>query len=125
MESERFKELREKAIDAAVRLSGSDFEDMLNISRMFDENKEDVDSILDVILLFYRDLLMAGKFGNEKLLINSDKKDIILKYAGRFSAGKLLNNIEIIEETRRNIKQNANYQLAVEVMLMKLQEENA
>jgi len=32
---------------------------------MFDENKEDVDSILDVILLFYRDLLMAGKFGNE------------------------------------------------------------
>jgi len=60
MESERFKELREKAIDAAVRLSGSDFEDMLNISRMFDENKEDVDSILDVILLFYRDLLMAG-----------------------------------------------------------------
>jgi len=33
---------------------------MLNISRMFDENKEDVDSILDVILLFYRDLLMAG-----------------------------------------------------------------
>jgi len=31
MESERFKELREKAIDAAVRLSGSDFEDMLNI----------------------------------------------------------------------------------------------
>lgn len=125
MESERFKELREKAIDAAVRLSGSDFEDMLNISRMFDENKEDVDSILDVILLFYRDLLMAGKFGNEKLLINSDKKDIILKYAGRFSAGKLLNNIEIIEEARRNIKQNANYQLAVEVMLMKLQEENA
>jgi len=90
--------------------------------RMFDENKEDVDSILDVILLFYRDLLMAGKFGNEKLLINSDKKDIILKYAGRF---KLLNNIEIIEEARRNIKQNANYQLAVEVMLMKLQEENA
>jgi len=59
------------------------------------------------------------------LLINSDKKDIILKYAGRFSAGKLLNNIEIIEEARRNIKQNANYQLAVEVMLMKLQEENA
>jgi len=36
-----------------------------------------------------------------------------------------LNNIEIIEEARRNIKQNANYQLAVEVMLMKLQEENA
>ncbi|WP_265446807.1 DNA polymerase III subunit delta' [Acetivibrio straminisolvens] len=125
MDSEGFKELRDKAIDAVIKLSGSDFEDIPNISVMFDENKEDADSMLDIMLLFYRDLLIARKSGNEKLLINSDKKDIILKNTSRFSTGKLLHNIDIIEETRRNIKQNANYQLAIQVMLMKLQEENA
>ncbi|HOM02505.1 MAG TPA: DNA polymerase III subunit delta' [Acetivibrio sp.] len=125
MESEEFKELREKAIDAVIKLSGSDFENLLDISRMFDENKDSVDSILDIMLLFYRDLLVVGKYGNEKLLINSDKKDIILKNTGKFSVGKLLKNIDIIEKTRNNLEQNANYQLAIEVMLMKLQEENA
>jgi DNA polymerase-3 subunit delta' len=32
-------------------------------------------------------------------------------------------NIEVIDDLRNNIKKNVNYQLAVEVMLMKLQEE--
>jgi len=125
MESEGFREIREKAIDAVIRLSGPDLGDMFDISLMFDENKDDIDSILDIMLLFYRDLLIAGKSGNEKLLINSDKKDIILKNTNKFSTGKLLKNIDIIEEMRKNIKQNANYQLAIQVMLMKLQEENA
>ena len=57
-------------------------------------------------------------------MINSDKKDIILENARELSTEKLLNNIAVIEETRNAIKKNANFQLAVEVMLMKLQEEN-
>jgi DNA polymerase-3 subunit delta' len=41
----------------------------------------------------------------------------------RFKTDKLIENIAAVEEARRNIKQNANYQLVIEVMLMKLQEE--
>ena len=58
------------------------------------------------------------------MLINSDKKDIILSNMSNFTVLKLLENIEIIEMARKNIKQNANYQLSIEVMLMKLQEES-
>jgi DNA polymerase III subunit delta' len=67
--------------------------------------------------------MIVKKAGKENVLINSDKKDIILSNVSNFSVEKLLENIEIIEMTRKNIKQNANYQLSIEVMLMKLQEE--
>jgi DNA polymerase-3 subunit delta' len=68
-------------------------------------------------------LLITKKTGNENILINSDKKDIIVRNVDGFEIDKLIKNIAAIEEARRNIKQNANYQLVIEVMLMKLQEE--
>ena len=79
--------------------------------------------IFDIMLLFYRDILILKKTGNQNILINSDKKDIILNNMSDFTVSKLLNNIEVIEMARKNLKQNANYQLSIEVMLMKLQEE--
>nr|WP_010681088.1 DNA polymerase III subunit delta' C-terminal domain-containing protein [Acetivibrio cellulolyticus] len=123
IESEDFRLNRDKAIEVILKLKNSELICIFDIYDFFEENKDNVDSILDIMLLFYRDLLIAKKSGNENILINSDKKDIILKNVDGFKIGKLIGNIAAIEEARRNIKQNANYQLVIEVMLMKLQEE--
>jgi DNA polymerase-3 subunit delta' len=124
LESEDLEKVRDRVIDALVKLKGAGREAVYEINALLEESKDDVESILDIMLLFYRDLLVVGKYGNENILINSDKKDIILENAWGFSMEKLLDNIAVIEETRRDIKKNANFQLAIEVMLMKLQEEN-
>ncbi len=123
IESEDFRANRDKAIEVIMKLKDSKLIEVFNIYDFFEENKDNIDTILDIMLLFYRDLLIAKKSGNENILINSDKKDIILKNVDRFAISKLIENIASIENTRRNIKQNANYQLVIEVMLMKLQEE--
>ena len=124
LEAEGIKEVRDRVINALVKLKKSGREAVFEINSLFEESKDDGESILDIMLLFYRDILVAGKYGNENILINSDKKDIILENARELSTEKLLNNIAVIEETCNAIKKNANFQLAVEVMLMKLQEEN-
>lgn len=123
LQSEDFRLNREKAVEVILRLRDSKLLEVFDIYDFFEENKDNIDSILDIMLLFYRDLLIAKKSGNENILINSDKKDIILKNVDRFKTGKLIENIAAVEEARKNIKQNANYQLVIEVMLMKLQEE--
>ncbi len=120
--SEEFFNLREKAVELAFRLKDARLLDVFDAYHFFEEGKGSIDMILDIMLLLYRDLLIAKKAQKENILINSDKKDIILNNAGQFSTAKLIKNIEIIEYTRKNIKQNANYQLSIEVMLMKLQE---
>jgi DNA polymerase-3 subunit delta' len=106
-------------LDASRRKSSDIFE-MYNF---FEKNKSNVNTILNIMISFYRDVLIFKKTGNENMLINSDKKDIILNNAHIFSMRKLMRNIEIIESTGLNIKRNVNYQLSIEIMLMKLWED--
>lgn len=97
--------------------------DVFEVLDFFKENKSNVDTILDIMISFYRDILIYKKTGKENILINLDKKDIILNNVHFFSMHKLMSNIEAIELARINIKNNVNYQLSIEIMFMKLWEE--
>lgn len=121
--SQEFTTIRQKTLDILSRLQKSRLADIFDVYDFFEEHRNNVDAILDVMTMFYRDMLIIKKSRDENLLINFDKKDIILNNACNFSVQRLMKNIKIIEKTRRNIKQNVNYQLSVEVLLMKLQEE--
>lgn len=121
--SEEFGTLREKTLEILLKLRSSRLSDVFDNYAFFEANRDNIDLILDIALLFYRDVLVFKTTGNENLLINSDKKDIIFNNASVYSESRLMNCIENLESARRNIKQNANYQLSMEVMLMKLQEE--
>ncbi|MCX7747339.1 MAG: DNA polymerase III subunit delta' [Clostridia bacterium] len=121
--SDEFSALREKTMEILVQISKSKLLDVFRIYDFFEANKNEIDTILDIMLLFYRDMLVLSKAGKENILINSDKKDIIKGNVSAWSDLQLVRNIEIIEQTRKNLKYNANYQLSIEVMLMKLREE--
>jgi DNA polymerase III subunit delta' len=119
--SDEFYELREKTIENILKLArDGKLVQVFEIYDFFEKNKASIDTILDIMILFYRDLMVLKNTGKENILINSDKKDIILSNVPGFTAQKLAQNIEEIENARRHIKQNANFQLSVEVMLMKL-----
>jgi DNA polymerase III subunit delta' len=122
-DSEEFAEIREKTIKNILRINKAKTIDIFEIYEFFEANKDSLEAILDIMLMFYRDLIAFKETGKENILINYDKKDIILGNVSAFSIGKLVKCVEIVELTRRNIKQNANYQLSIEVMLMKLQED--
>lgn len=121
--SSEFISLREKTLDIVLKIGNSELIDIFNFYSFFDANKNNIEIILDIMLLFYRDLLIVKNATARNILINSDKKDIILNNISRFSVQRLLKNVDVIGLTRRNIKQNSNFQLSIEVMLMKLQEE--
>mgnify|MGYP000920401676 CR=1 FL=1 len=122
-QSEAFAWLRERTIDVLINLTSQKSSYIFKAYDFFEENKEDIDIILDIFTSFYRDVYLAYTAGKDSILINSDRKDIIFNEFGNFVPSKLLKNIRIVEETRNNIRQNANFQLSIEVMLMKLQEE--
>nr|WP_242987406.1 DNA polymerase III subunit delta' [Anaerobacterium chartisolvens] len=123
-DSEEFASLRDSAVDVFMRLSAkASLSGVFREYDFFESNKESANVIFDAMLLFCRDLLVYKNTGKENMLINSDKRDIILNSAHKFTSQKLVNSIEEIEKARRSIAQNASFQLSVEVMLMKLQEE--
>lgn len=124
-ESEEFSEIREETIKLVDKLGSSKLIDVFQMHEFFEKNRENTDKILDIMALFYRDMLaVKAAAGKERILINSDKKDIIEKNAAGCSISRLANNIDLIERTRRRIRQNVNFQLSIELMLMELQEED-
>ncbi len=122
--SDEFIPLREKTIETMLKLeTTANSKKFLDICEFFMENKDNMDKVLNIMLLVYRDLIVLLADGKENMLINSDKKNKMISVANRYTLEKLIENIRIIEFIRRSIKQNANYQLAIETMIIRLQED--
>ncbi len=122
-ESSKLHSLRDMVFDLLARLPRADVKEMLDIQSFFEDSKGDISTVLDIMSLFYRDVLVVKNASGAKRLINADKKDIILGAATFLSTSKLIDNIETIERARQQLKANAGYQLVVDLMLMKIREE--
>ena len=67
LESEEFKENRQKAIEIVQKLNESKLIDVFKVYSFFEDNKDNIDSILDIMVVFYRDILIARSSGNENI----------------------------------------------------------
>ncbi|HDP69184.1 MAG TPA: DNA polymerase III subunit delta' [Actinobacteria bacterium] len=90
-----------------------------------ERNREELkafEDILDVFSSWYRDILVLTGCSNEDLLVNVDRNEKLRELSKEFSLQKAHNALVIIQETKRFLRFNVNKQLALEVMLFKLQE---
>ena len=76
---------------------------------------------LDIMELWYRDLLTAKSLREEGYLIQRDKKDAIFR-AAKEPAALLAKKAAAARTARMRLAQNANFRLTMEVMLMDLKE---
>ncbi|WZL73421.1 DNA polymerase III subunit delta' [Clostridiaceae bacterium 35-E11] len=121
-ESEEFKIKREKTIEIIEELMQNNPLKAFEFVDFFQQNKDNIDEILDFMLFWFRDMVILIETGTEKFLINLDKKNNLQKHLHCIGFEKITNIIEIIEKTKNDIKANVNFQLAVEMMLLNIQE---
>ena len=124
-ESGEFSRLREQVMAFLPGIAKGKTQDILSFSAFMEEQKDNAGLLLDVILLYYRDLLVMSETGNENMLINSDKKDMIVHNNSSQTgcSSRLIDNIEAIVAARRALRRNANYQLVIDQLLFKLRED--
>lgn len=120
--SEDLHRLYESSIDLANKILGCDDNALMECCKLLSECRDSIFRVLDIMELWYRDLAVAGKLGEHGVLINSNKKDMIKEISSRFSFGTMAETIRIIEDTRKNLKQNVNYDIAIDGMLIRIQE---
>ena len=80
-------------------------------------NNEKMD-ILDIILLYIRDILVFKELNNKEKIINFDKVSIIENISRNLSYKKLDSMLEYIKEARQSFKSNSNYSMTISVLLM-------
>ncbi len=117
-----FTILRDRLLELLPGIAKGRTKEILEYTALMVEEKENADLLLDIMQLYYRDLLVMNETGNENMLINSDKKVMIKNNARTCCSSKLVGDMEAIGAVRRALKQNANYQLAIDNMLIKLRE---
>ncbi|PYG89191.1 DNA polymerase-3 subunit delta' [Ruminiclostridium sufflavum DSM 19573] len=124
LDSPHYLEIRDEVLDKVVQLLNSQDLDLFSLYGLFEKNDDKIDFILRVMLLFFRDMLVYRQTGDFRILINSDKKDMIIKNTGIKVSG-IMKCISAVWSAKKSLEVNANFQLAIEVMLMKIQQNSS
>lgn len=117
---EDFKTLREDVINYLDNLFSMKEWEVLGNTALFMDNREHIETILDILVVFMRDVLIYSETGDDSLIINRDKMSNINLYLNLFTKGQIRTIIENIETGRKMLKDNANYQLTIENMLLSI-----
>jgi DNA polymerase-3 subunit delta' len=120
--SDDFFNKREEIIRIIDGIVKGDKSKALSSIDFFNENKDSIDEILDIFLIWFRDLIIYKETGKNEFIFNKDKIDFLRVHS--FMEFTQINDIIYkIQETKDNINKNVNFQLSIETMLLKIQEE--
>jgi len=117
--SSEFALLREGTFGFLRNIS-NDLTELLSYESFFIDNKENIESIFDMIISWFRDCLVFKETKEFNLILNIDMKDLLESHAAALSEGNALYMIELIEKSKKMIKGNANFQLVVENVLFEI-----
>ncbi|TDT50572.1 DNA polymerase III subunit delta' [Fonticella tunisiensis] len=119
---ENYLKLRLETIDIARRLPKSRPGELMELTDFFVKNKDKINDILDILSIWYRDIIIIKHSRDKELVINADFYELLVEESRLVSYNKLSRIIDTIKETREKLKQNSNYQLTIEVMVLNIQE---
>lgn len=120
IEDETFGQMREDVLTKMSQLPTMNLAEALLLAKEWEIYKNDY-RFLDIIDLWYRDLLVAKSLKNDHFIIQKDKKEMIFLAASE-PAEVLAKKAAAVIKAKERIKQNGNFRLILEIMLMELKE---
>lgn len=123
-QSESFAQLRSLVIQLSEDIMERGTYALVTIHDKLLKQEKDPDRIdlfLDLLLLWFRDLLLF-LLGQESQITNNDQMEPIQKQALRISQRRLVNGMGTILVTKNRLTHYANLQLSLEDMVLRLQE---
>lgn len=120
LQEEAFGQMRNTIIDKLSIFPSLNMAEALLFATELEAYKNDL-RFLDIIELWFRDLLVAKSIRDDNFLIQKDKKDQIYA-ATKLSVHAMTKSVAAVTKAREHLTQNANFRLTMEVMLMELKE---
>ena len=97
--------------------------EFVNAVNQISAYKLNVEDYLDILLIWYRDILMLKATGDLDSLVFKDEIKSLRERAGRSSYEAIEKIIEAIEKTKTRLKANVNFELTMELLLLAIKEE--
>ncbi len=122
--SQEFAEEKSSVLALTRRISDFTTANIVEQIKVLSEYKElgRMDEYLDLMQIWYRDVLYYKSTGLLKGLIYQDELNEIKKQASRISYLGIQRIFDTIDKTRLRLSANGNFELTVEVMLLEIKE---
>jgi DNA polymerase-3 subunit delta' len=122
MIDEGYMQLRRETVETACSIIKGNALDAFTIYEWFSKNKSSIDDILDNMISWYRDLIMLKSTSDKSHIVSRDYYELLVEESQILSYNRLNVIIKVIMDTKEKLRQNVNFQLAIEVMLLNIQE---
>ena len=96
--------------------------DILEIPNSIEKYKSDIIGTLDIMINYFRDIMMDKENANKSMIINADKITFIKNMSKKITYSQVSKIIDIIEETKRKIRSNCNFNISIQVMALNIYE---
>ena len=120
--SEEFNILKQKAISLMKKLDEMDLYEINDAVKEIAEYKNEAEDYLDLLVLWFRDILYFKSTNNINNLIFKDEAYDIKKQSANTSYAELEEILKALEKTRVQIKANVNFDLVMELLLLTIKE---
>ncbi len=120
--SEEFDNIKADAVSLLKYIGDMDTSEMVNAVKKIGEYQFNIDDYLDMIAVWYRDVLLFKATNDANHLIFKEEIQYIKKVADRSSYEGIENIIDAIGRSKARLKANVNFDLTMELLLLAIKE---
>lgn len=120
--SEYFNEIKEEAVHLLQNIDDMQVEELMGAVKKCSAYKMNISDYMDVIAIWYRDVLIYKATKNVDRVVFSDQMRYIKDRAKKSSYEGIENILEGLEKAKARLKANVNFELTMELLLLTIKE---
>ena len=117
-ESADFMLMREDIQNNIQTLLEKNIVEILELPSKYDKYKDNIIEVLDMMINYFRDIMMLKENIGKDMIINIDKITYVQNMSKKINYSQVSKIIDIIEETKKKLKSNCNFNLSIQVMAL-------
>ena len=120
--SEDFQEMKDEILSLLKSVDKMSVTEIVNSIKNFSKNKHNINDYLDLMLLWYRDVLMFKVTKDTNLLLYQGEYKAISKQASTRGYEDIEKIIKAIDKAKTRLDANVNYEIVMELLVLALKD---
>ena len=120
--SEEFGQMKEHAIHLVKYIQEMQISELINSMHKITEFKADISDYLDLLMVWYRDVLLYKATWNPSSIVFSDEIHTLRKMASKSSYEGIENILKALDKAKIRLNANVNFDLTMELLLLTMKE---
>lgn len=113
-----FAKIKDDTVAFLKRCGDDDIGNLLDTLKCFNENSDNIDTYLDLMCLWFRDVMIFKATRNANRVLFRTELTDIMKIADVMTFEKLNSIEEAFDKAKTRLKANVNFQITMELLLM-------